>query len=164
MRKTICIALLAITGLANAQAYNGAGDLKFNLGANIQNSGTGMIASADFGFGENISFGLLGSYLLSTVKNGDEKAKFIDRADIKARFNANLGAVIGLDSKMDVYPGLDLGLRNLGTHLGFRYFFSDGFGVFSEAGLPIAKYKTNPVGFENYNNQFYINIGASFNL
>jgi hypothetical protein len=27
---------------------------------------------------------------------------------------------------MDLYPGLDLGLKNLGAHLGFRYFFSDG--------------------------------------
>jgi hypothetical protein len=35
--------------------------------------------------------------------------------------------------------GLDLGLKNLGAHLGFRYFFSDGFGLFAEAGVPIAK-------------------------
>jgi hypothetical protein len=40
---------------------------------------------------------------------------------------------------MDLYPGLDLGLKNLGAHLGFRYFFSDGFGLFAEAGVPIAK-------------------------
>jgi len=62
---------------------------------------------------------------------------------------------------MDVYPGLDLGLKNFGAHLGFRYFFTQGFGVYTEAGLPIAKYDTNAI---DYNNQFTFNIGASFNL
>jgi hypothetical protein len=30
---------------------------------------------------------------------------------------------------MDIYPGLDLGLKNFGAHLGF-YFFTEGFGLF----------------------------------
>ena len=65
---------------------------------------------------------------------------------------------------MDIYPGLDLGLRNFGAHLGFRYFFTEGFGIYTEAGVPIAKYDSNITGFENLNNQFVFNIGASFNL
>jgi hypothetical protein len=66
-----------------------------------------------------------------------------------------------LDQKMDIYPGLDLGLKNFGAHLGFRYFFTDGFGVYTEAGIPIAKYEQDTF---NSNNQFVFNIGASFNL
>jgi hypothetical protein len=62
---------------------------------------------------------------------------------------------------MDIYPGLDLSLKNFGGHVGFRYFLSDGFGLFSEAVFPIAKYDTDSDGF---NNQFILNIGASFNL
>ena len=54
---------------------------------------------------------------------------------------------------MDIYPGLDLGVRNFGAHTGFRYFFTDGFGVFGEAGIPIAKYSKNNDGFRYYNNQ-----------
>jgi hypothetical protein len=65
---------------------------------------------------------------------------------------------------MDVYPGLDLGLKNFGAHLGFRYFFTSGFGLFVEAGVPIAKYSTNLTGFDHLNNQFILNLGASFNL
>ncbi|MBP6557983.1 MAG: hypothetical protein KA213_06420, partial [Flavobacterium sp.] len=64
----------------------------------------------------------------------------------------------------DVYPGLNLGLRNFGAHVGFRYFFTEGFGVYAEGGIPLAKYDTNAEGFEKYNNQFVFNIGASFNL
>jgi hypothetical protein len=48
--------------------------------------------------------------------------------------------------------------------LGVRYFFSEGFGVYTEAGIPIARYDSNIQGFEELNNQFVFQIGASFNL
>lgn len=160
MKKVITLLLVISASLVNAQAYKGKGDIKGQVGASFQNGGTGLLVSADYGIGENISCGLLGNYLLSA----NEFAKFEDRIDLKARFNANIGNVIGLDEKMDIYPGLDLGLRNLGAHLGYRYFFTDGFGVFGEAGIPIAKYNSDSSGYRTYNNQFTVNIGASFNL
>jgi hypothetical protein len=43
--------------------------------------------------------------------------------------------------------------KKFGAHLGFRYFFTQGFGVFTEAGIPI-KLQTNPIGFDKPNNQF----------
>ena len=65
---------------------------------------------------------------------------------------------------MDIYPGLDLGLKNLGGHIGFRYFFTDGFGVHAETGFPLSRYNRHPVGYELLNNQFVVNIGISFNM
>lgn len=169
---------LAAAVFANAQkAYNGKGDKKFQVAASIQSGGTGINASADFGLGENISLGFTTTYLLTAddqveIKRDGfgfpystiEEPDFIDKFDARARFNAHLGSVIGLPESMDVYPGLSLGLRNFGTHLGFRYFFTEGFGVFSEAGLPITKYGGSAYGVEQYNNQFVFNIGASFNF
>jgi len=164
MKKIITLSLLLSFGFINAQAFKGKGDIKAQVGANIQDGGTGIQLSTDFGIGENMSYGFTASYLLSVEEILGVKPEFGDRIDVKARFNANLGNVIGLDKKMDVYPGLDLGLRNFGAHLGFRYFFSEGLGLYTEAGIPIAKYDTNITGFDNYNNQFTVNIGASFNL
>ena len=164
MKKIITLSLLLSFGFINAQSFKGKGDIKAQAGANIQDGGTGIQLSTDFGIGENMSYGFTASYLLSVEEILGVKPEFGDRIDVKARFNANLGNVIGLDKKMDVYPGLDLGLRNFGAHLGFRYFFSEGFGLYTEAGIPIAKYDTNITGFDNYNNQFTVNIGASFNL
>ena len=103
-----------------------------------------------------------GSNLLGGSQIDEVDADY--RFDAKARVNANLGNVFKLDDKMDIYPGLDLGLRNFGAHLGFRYFFTEGFGIFTEAGVPIAKYDNNITGFDHLNNQFVFNIGASFNL
>lgn len=165
MKKILFIVSLLVSAcFVNAQAYKGKGDTKFQVGANIQDGGTGITSTVDFGIGENMSFGFQATYMLSANKILDEKPDFVDRADIRARFNANLGNVINVDEKFDVYPGLDLGLRNFGAHLGARYFFTDGFGVYTEFALPIAKYDSTPGLFGHYNNQFNASVGMSFNL
>jgi hypothetical protein len=164
MKKIITAIAIVMVGLVNAQAYKGKGDIKAQVGMNIQNHGTGINISTDFGIGENMSYGFVASYLLSVDEAAGIKPTFGDRADFKARFNANLGSVFKLDKAMDIYPGLDLGTRNFGGHLGFRYFFTDGFGIYTEAGIPLARYDSNTDGFKQYNNQFVFQIGASFNL
>lgn len=165
MKKIITLLLLISVGFVNAQAYKGKGDIKAQVGANIQDGATGIQASTDFGIGENMSYGFTANYLLSVQDNLIVKPEFEDRFDLKARFSANIGNVLKLNPKMDIYPGLNLGLRNFGAHLGFRYFFTDGFGLYSEAGIPISKYDTNSSNlFRDYNNQFTLNVGISFNL
>ncbi len=177
IKKILTLVLLAGVFTANAQAYKGKGDAKAQVAASFQSGGTGIHGSGDFGLGENFSMGFTLTYLLDaegeigydynnpffpvlTENNPD----FYEKFDAKLRFNANLGSVIGLPSSMDLYPGLNIGIHNFGTHVGFRYFFTDGFGVFSEAGIPITKYEGNTYGNENYHNQFVFNLGVSFNL
>lgn len=164
MKKISILVLVLSAAFTNAQAYKGKGDAKFSVGFNTQGQGTGLNVMTDFGSGENISFGISATYLMNTVVINNQKPKFEDRADIKARFNANLGNVFKLNPKMDIYPGLDLGTRNFGGHLGFRYFLSNGFGIYTEAGVPFSRYDMQPTDFQFYNNQFYFNIGACFNL
>jgi hypothetical protein len=166
----ILIALFCLQ-LAMGQAYTGKGDVKFQVGANLQNNGTGIMGSLDFGLGENISLGVASAYLLGIDKitndDGDEVpfAKFKDRFDLKFRFNANLGNVINVDPNFDVYPGLYASLKNFGGHLGARYFFTSGFGVFTELNVPFAKYNTDTLSrAEKLHNQVSVNVGASFNI
>lgn len=163
MKKITVLAALLCAGFANAQAFTGKGDTKLQIGFTAQDGGTGIGATADFGLGQNLSFGFYAGYMLSAEDILGEEADFDDRADVKARLNANLSNVIGLE-KLDVYPGLNLGLRNFGGHLGARYFFSEGIGIYTEASVPFATYESDPVGFEQYNNQFVWQIGVSFNL
>lgn len=164
MKRIITLAVLLSFGFIHAQAFKGKGDSKFNIGMNLQNGGTGIQASTDFGLGENLSYGFVASYLLGVKEVLGDKPEFKDRFDAKFRINANIGNVLKIDDNFDVYPGLSLGLKNFGGHLGMRYFFTDGFGIFSEAGFPIAKYDDNSKVFNHLNNQFTFNIGASFNM
>lgn len=162
MKKIFTIVFLGAICIVNAQAFKGKGDTKLNIGMALQNGGTGVLASADFGLGENFSIGILGSYLLGVNDYLGEKPGFDYRFDVKARFNANLGSVMNVSPKFDLYPGLNLGLKNFGGHVGARYFFSEGFGVFTEFSVPFAKYDSDATS--KYNNGSSFNIGASFNL
>lgn len=165
MKKIIVLLMLLSFGLTNAQqAFKGKGDAKFNVGANIQDGGSGIQISSDFGIGENLSYGFVASYLLDVDDIAGITPEFQDRFDAKFRINANLGSVLKIDEKLDIYPGLNIGLKNFGGHIGARYFFTDGFGVYTEASFPIAKYDQHLTGFEHLNNQLTFNIGASFNM
>lgn len=160
MKNIFTFLLISVTAISFSQAYSGKGDQKGQVGFSAQNGGTGINVSYDSGIGENISIGVSSVYLLNS-NNGAYNLNFEDRFDVKARFNANIGNVLKLPANVDIYPGLNLGLRNFGAHLGARYFFTDGFGIFTEAGIPLAKYDKSQ---NLYNNQFVFNIGASFNL
>ena len=160
MKKIFTIVLFGAFCMVNAQAFKGKGDTKLNIGMTVQDGGTGIIGSTDFGLGENFSIGILGSYLLGG--SHIEDVSFEYRFDAKARFNANLGNVLNISPKFDLYPGLNLGLKNFGGHLGARYFFSEGFGVFTEFSAPFAKYDKDAAS--KYNNSSSFSIGASFNL
>ncbi|WP_299225296.1 DUF6646 family protein [uncultured Psychroserpens sp.] len=163
MKNLFLIVTLISVSFVNAQAFKGKGDQKFQVGANIQDEATGINVSYDYGLGENISVGVSSTYALGVDDRLD--ADFGDRFDLEARFNANLGNVINIDENFDVYPGLNLSLKNFGGHVGARYFFSDGFGIFTEASFPLAKYSDDKSDVGYYiHNQFALNIGATFNL
>ncbi len=175
MKNILFILLVFTASLVNGQAFSGKGDQKFQVGANFQSHATGLNLSYDYGLGENISIGVSSSYALGVsgdIENGIEvngqevvkKADFLDRFDLKARFNANIGNVLNIDDNFDLYPGLSFSLKNFGGHVGARYFFSSGFGVFTEALFPIAKYNSDLEPAEELYNQFSVNVGAVFNL
>lgn len=156
------IALLAINTI-QSQAYIGANDNKLQIGTNVQDGASGINLSYDFGLGDNISVGVSSTYALGVKDELD--AEVGDRFDLRGRFNAHLGNVINLDDNFDLYPGLNLSLKNFGGHVGARYFFTPGFGVYTEANFPLAKYETdNLLPAEYIHNQFTLNFGASFSL
>ncbi|MGK0494269.1 MAG: hypothetical protein ACJAU2_000648 [Maribacter sp.] len=158
----LVVLFFGVTAL-NAQAFDGKGDSKFQIGASFQSNGTGISATFDRGLGENFSIGLSSGYVLGL--NADIDADFVDRINLTARFNANIGSVLNLGDAVDIYPGLNLSLRQFGGHLGGRYFFSDGFGVFTEFSIPFAKYENGTLSNEQLlNNQFIFGIGTVFNL
>jgi outer membrane protein G len=163
MKKTVFILALIASVIANAQIFAGKGDQKVQIGADFQSGATGIQGTYDYGLADNFSMGLGVNYALGLDDNLD--ADFDDRATIKLRFNANIGNVINIDPMLDIYPGLAFSTKNFGGHLGARYFFTDGFGVFTEAAFPLAKYKTEALSpVEEIHNQFNINFGLAFNF
>ena len=71
MKSFITIIALLCLQTTFSQAFSGKGDVKFQVGANFQNNGTGIMGSLDFGLGENISVGIASTYLLGIDKVRD---------------------------------------------------------------------------------------------
>ncbi|TXF76396.1 hypothetical protein FUA25_08535 [Chryseobacterium sp.] len=167
MKKTVILAVMTFFGAVQAQtdAFIGRGDGKVQIGANFQKWGTGIQASLDRGLGESFSFGVQAGYVMG-FKEFDylDKPKIGDRFDVKVRANAHLGDVIGLPQNFDIYPGLDLGLKNFGGHIGARLFFNKGLGIFAETQFPLARYNKDAADYDFLNNQFNVTIGASFDI
>ena len=108
MKRVVILLVFLSVSVVNAQAFKGKGDVKFQVGANIQHDGTGIMASLDYGLGENISIGVASSYLLGVNQLDNGKLpEFEDRFDIKARFNANLGNVINVDDGLSSLEDAD---------------------------------------------------------
>ena len=163
MKKLILLLSILSVSFVNAQAFKGSTDNKLQIGVNLQDAATGINVSYDYGLGENISVGISGAYALGVRE--ELNADFGQRVDLTGRFNAHLGSVLNIDENFDLYPGLNLSLKNFGGHVGARYFFSDGIGIFTEAVFPIARYKNNITDPADYiHNQFVVNIGAAFSL
>ncbi|MFT7251858.1 MAG: hypothetical protein ACI9FW_001609, partial [Flavobacterium sp.] len=93
MKKITTLIIILIAFSSSGQVFKGKGDVKFQIGANMQENGTGINVTTDFGLGENMSFGFAAVYLLNAERIADVKPDFEDRADIKFRFNANIGNV-----------------------------------------------------------------------
>lgn len=166
MKKLLIALSFAAFGFVNAQsdAFTGQKDVRVNLGANFQKGGTGIQTSLDYGLGESFSIGAQAGYLLGVKEYEGEKPSGTHRFDVKARLSAHLGDVMGLPSNFDIYPGLNLGLKNFGAHVGTRVFFDKGFGMFAEAQFPISRYNTEASAYRLLNNQFAFVVGASFDL
>jgi hypothetical protein len=62
--KRVITLLLSSVWLTSA-SLQGKRDVKGQVGLNLQDGGTGIFLSSDFGIGENMSLGLTANYLLS---------------------------------------------------------------------------------------------------
>ena len=126
--------MLFLAGQVSAQAWNGKGDQKVQIGLNGWGNGTGITATYDYGLGNIVSLGAGANFYFDGYKDDNKDNNFF----VFGRLNAHLQEPLGLPEKWDIYPGIDLGLLGndfgIGAHIGARYFFNDNLGIFLEAG------------------------------
>lgn len=136
MKKLLLVCSMFFLGqMAFAQAWQGKGDQKIQVGFNGWGYGTGITATYDYGLSKLISVGAGANFFFD--HNDDKYAN--DDFGVFGRLNFHLQEPLGLPSNWDIYPGVDLGLLGksgtyFGAHLGVRYFFNNNVGIFLEAG------------------------------
>ncbi len=162
MKKIIILLTVLSLNTVLSQAFKGKEDFKLQIGAALVNKGAGLNFSLDKGLGDNISAGISTSYLLGVTEVAGFEADALDKFDIKGRFNIHLSDIIKLGDNFDVYPGINLGIKNLGLHTGARYFLNNGLGLYTEFDFPISKFEKN-ITYQ-YFNSFKVHIGVTLNL
>lgn len=135
MKKLFFILVVIFFGATvNAQAWTGKGDQKIQLGFSAWGYGTGITGTYDYGLNKLISVGAGLNGYFSGYKNNDND----NRVFIFGRVNFHLKETLQLPEKLDIYPGVDLGILGkdfgIGAHIGARYFFTEKIGVFAEVG------------------------------
>lgn len=136
MKKLILVCSMFFLGsMVSAQAWNGKGDQKIQVGFNGWGYGTGITATYDYGLSKIISLGAGANFFFD--HNNNKYAD--DDFGVFGRLNFHLQDPLGLPENWDIYPGVDLGLLGksgtyFGAHLGVRYFFNKNVGLYLEAG------------------------------
>lgn len=131
MKKLIlAFSMLFAVGTASAQAWNGKGDQKVQVGLNGWGYGTGITGSYDYGLGKIVSVGAGANIYFDGYKDNN----FF----VFGRVGFHLQEPLNLPSQWDIYPGVNLGLLGsdfgIGAHLGVRYFFNNKVGIYGEFG------------------------------
>lgn len=132
MKKLIvAFSMLFVVGTVSAQAWNGKGEQKAQVGLSAWGQGTGISGSYDYGLGGAVSVGAGVNIYFSDYKVGQNFFAY-------GRVGFHLQEALNLPSQWDIYPGLNLGTISkdfgLGAHLGVRYFFNDNVGIYGEFG------------------------------
>ena len=135
MKKIFIAVALGLSGcFINAQAWNGKGDQKVQIGLSAWGNGTGLTGTYDYGVSDLISVGGGVNIYFDNYKDSNKDNNFF----IFGRLNFHLQDALSLPENWDIYPGLDVGVIGntfgLGAHLGARYMFNNKFGAFLEAG------------------------------
>ncbi|WP_160137900.1 DUF6646 family protein [Chryseobacterium sp. c4a] len=135
MKKLVFMVMMFFFGItANAQAWTGKGDQKIQLGLSAWGYGTGITGTYDYGLNKLISVGAGLNGYFSNYKNNDKD----NRVFVFGRLNFHLQDALNLPPKLDIYPGVDVGVVGkdfgIGAHIGARYFFTERIGVFAEVG------------------------------
>lgn len=135
MKKLVFMCMVIFLGVnANAQAWTGKGDQKVQLGFSAWGYGTGVTGTYDYGLNKFLSVGAGLNGYFGSYKNDDRD----NRVFVFGRLNFHLKEALDLPEKLDIYPGVDLGVLGkdfgIGAHIGARYFFTNKIGVFAEVG------------------------------
>ena len=129
MKKILAIAAINLSVFGFSQAWTGAGDQKAQGGINAWGFGTGPTATYDYGLTSLISVGA-GANVYFNEKD--------DNPFVFARVGFHLQETLALPAELDIYPGANVGVagRNFGlaVYIGARYFLTENWGDFVEAG------------------------------
>ncbi len=127
----LLVCLLCVPRSAQAQAWDGEGDVKVYAGYANVGGKSGFEIGSDYALSDFISIG--GQITYVNVKKHDEgHNNFLLGYDLSLMGNYHWAEVLKLPSVLDIYSGASVGLRIAGLQAGVRYNFSETFGLYGQ--------------------------------
>lgn len=127
----LLVCLLCVPRSAQAQAWDGEGDVKVYAGYANVGGKSGFEIGSDYALSDFISIG--GQITYVNVKKHDEgHNNFLLGYDLSLMGNYHWAEVLKLPSVLDIYSGASVGLRTVGLQAGVRYNFSETFGLYGQ--------------------------------
>ena len=125
------VCLLCIPRSAQAQAWDGEGDIKVYAGYANVGGRSGIELGSDYALSDYVSVG--GQLTYVNVKDYDEgHYRDLMGYDFSLTGNYHWAEVLKLPSVLDIYSGVSVGLRTAGLQAGVRYNFSETFGLYGQ--------------------------------
>lgn len=107
MKKLILLCSMIFMGsMLSAQAWNGKGDQKLQLGFNGWGYGTGITGTYDYGLGKIVSVGAGANIYFDGYRDNNDDNKVF----VFGRLGFHLQEPLSLPEKWDIYPGVNLGV------------------------------------------------------
>ncbi len=159
-----------------AQAFDGSDDSKIFLGPTMIGNQFGVEIGGDEGLSSLISTG--GKLILLFIKEDENLDEFDRTASAFSKFDLDLflrfhfSEALKLSEKTDPYFGLDLSLKALGGHIGFKYNFSETLGIYVQAGHSFSgsfwsatsENNDSDISTNRFAKKTNISLGLTFNL
>ena len=123
--------LLCVPHSAQAQAWDGEGDVKVYGGYTNVGGKSGFELGTDYALSDFVSLGGQITYV-SVKKHDDGHNSFLVGYDLSLMGNYHWAEVLKLPSILDIYTGVSVGLRTGGLQAGVRYNFSETFGFYGQ--------------------------------
>jgi hypothetical protein len=125
MKKLVFMVMIFFLGNGQCSGVDRKRRSENQLGLSAWGYGTGITGTYDYGFNKLISVGAGLNGYFDNYKNNDKD----NRVFVFGRLNFHLKEALNLPPKLDIYPGVDVGVLGkdfgIGAHIGARYFFTE---------------------------------------
>ena len=135
MKKLLLsIALLTISQVSNAQAYDGKNDIKIFAGYQNVGGKSGVDIQIDRGLSDLVSYGVRYSFLIKpnkeeAVDNFDKMSQAFDSMDFAAFLRFHFSEAFNLSERVDPFVSAEIGLKSISGNIGIKYNITEVLGL-----------------------------------
>lgn len=157
--------LFVVKFIIFSQGFDGSFENKILVGYVNAKGSSGLEIQYDSGVSDFISMGL-GLSFVNFPPTENSRFPLYENADFYIFGRGHFADLFKISSKTDPYLGLQLGTNSVGVHIGFKYSFSELFGVYVQYTQSFMKglFSALKEGETSYYGKPFLSVGITVSL